>query len=340
MDGGGVAASEGAGRVGRVADTASRSRLSFWARRAANAWADGTARAEGVVKRRLLWIAAGAAATAAAVLVYGCVVGHSCQDDGTCSGEGAGGDTGVAVGDTGAGGDAGALGGDARAGGDTGAAVADADASGDTGVAVGDAGAAGDGALDSALADASSTDGAFEGVPTDAAQEACDESCGIDAASDALADSSAAEGAADAGDGSTLAGDGGLAGALLGTWTLTGTQTFVCPEAGALSADASAGAVTERVTFSTGAGTTDAGQVGLLYDAGEECALVLVVDSSVATLVYEPQKCDLDDKGIDWTFTSVQVSASMGSLGITETYTDHAGCRYEIQGMLTRPDGG
>jgi len=288
----------------------------------------------------MLWIAAGAAATAAAVLAYGCVVGHSCQDDGTCSGEGAVGDTGVAVGDTGAGGDAGALVGDARAGGDTGAAVADADASGDTGVAVGDAGAAGDGTLDSALADASSTDGAFEGVPTDAAQEACDESCGIDAASDALADSSAAEGAADAGDGNTLAGDGGLAGALLGTWTLTGTQTFVCPEAGALSADASGGAVTERVTFSAGPGATDGGQVAISYDAGEECALALVVESGAATLVYEPQKCDLDDKGIDWTFTSVQVSASMGSLAITEMYTDYAGCRYEIQGMLTRPEGG
>gem|GEM_PF-1853787 len=328
------------GRVRRVADVASRRGLSFRAWRVANACADGTARAEGVVKRRLLWIAVGAAATAAAVLVYGCVVGHSCQDDGTCSGEGAAGDTGVAVGavgDTGAGGDAGALVGDARAGGDTGATAADADASGDTGAAVGDAGAGGDGTLDSALADASSTDGAFEGVPTDAAQEACDEACGIDAASDALADSSAADGAADAGDGSTLAGDGGLAGALLGTWTLTGTQTFECPDASALSADASAGAVSERVTFSTGAGTTDAGQVGLLYDAGEECALVLVVDSSVATLVYEPQKCDLDDKGIDWTFTSVQVSAS---LGITEMYTDYAGCRYEIQGFLTRPEGG
>jgi hypothetical protein len=58
------------------------------------------------------------------------------------------------------------------------------------------------------------------------------------------------------------------------------------------------------------------------------------------SLAYEPQTCDLDDKGIDWTFTSVQVSASMGTLGITEMHTDHAGCRYQIQGNLTRPEGG
>jgi hypothetical protein len=288
----------------------------------------------------MLWIAAGAAASAAAALAYGCVVGHSCEDDGTCAGEGAGGDTGVAVGDAGAGGDTGVAVGDAGTGGDTGAPVRDAGAGGDTGAAVGDAGAGADGTMDSALADASSTDGAFEDVQADAAQESCDEACGGDGASEASADALAADGDADAGDGSAFAGDAGLAGALLGTWTLTGTETFECVEAGALSADASAGAVSERVTFSTGVAATDAGQVGLLYDAGEECALALVVDSGVATLVYEPQKCELDDKGIDWTFTSVRVAASVGSLGITEMYTDHAGCRHEIQGTLTRPEGG
>jgi len=36
----------------------------------------------------------------------------------------------------------------------------------------------------------------------------------------------------------------------------------------------------------------------------------------------------------------VQVSPSMGSLKIVETFSDRSGCTYEIQGVLTRPDGG
>jgi len=44
--------------------------------------------------------------------------------------------------------------------------------------------------------------------------------------------------------------------------------------------------------------------------------------------------------GIDWMFTSVRISPSMGLLGIVETFTDRLGCTYEMQGVLTRPEGG
>jgi hypothetical protein len=67
----------------------------------------------------------------------------------------------------------------------------------------------------------------------------------------------------------------------------------------------------------------------------------MVVDAGVASLVFEPQTCAVGgNTGIDWTFTSVQVSPSMGSLKIVETFSDRSGCTYEIQGVLTRPDGG
>jgi hypothetical protein len=39
-------------------------------------------------------------------------------------------------------------------------------------------------------------------------------------------------------------------------------------------------------------------------------------------------------------FTSVTVSTSMGTVGITETFTDETGCQYLIRGDLTRSDGG
>jgi hypothetical protein len=43
---------------------------------------------------------------------------------------------------------------------------------------------------------------------------------------------------------------------------------------------------------------------------------------------------------VPWVFTSVTVSTSMGTVGITETFTDETGCQYLIRGDLTRSDGG
>jgi hypothetical protein len=183
----------------------------------------------------------------------------------------------------------------------------------------------GDGGDGSTAADASTTDGGFDGD-----------------ASDVAADSSIGDGAADAGDGAPVASDAGPGGPFLGTWTLVGTETFSCPNDAGLFSDASANVdpVSETVTFSAGLGSTDAGQVDLLFDAGEECALEVSVEAGVAMLVDPPQTCALDRKSTYWVFTSVTVSTSMGSVGIMETFTDDAGCRYLIQADLTRSDGG
>ena len=183
----------------------------------------------------------------------------------------------------------------------------------------------GDGGNGPTAADASAVDGAFDGV-----------------ASDVAADSSTGDGAADAADGAPAASDAGLGGSFLGAWTLVGTETFSCPDDAGLFSDASANLdpVSETVAFSAGPGPTDAGQVDLLFDAGEECALEMSVEAGVAMLVDPPQTCALDRKSTYWVFTSVTVSTSMGSVGITETFTDETGCQYVIRGDLTRSDGG
>ena len=183
----------------------------------------------------------------------------------------------------------------------------------------------GDGGDGSAAADASTADGAFDGV-----------------ASDVAADSSTGDGAAGAADGAPAASDAGLGGPFLGTWTLVGTESFSCPDDAGVFSDASANLdpVSETVAFSAGPGPTDAGQVDLLFDAGEECALEVSVEAGVAMLVDPPQTCALDRKSTYWVFTSVNVSTSIGTVGITETFTDDTGCQYLIQGDLTRSDGG
>lgn len=198
-----------------------------------------------------------------------------------------------------------------NAGADVDATVVDADADADGATALG-------------LADASSTDGGFDG--------------GFDEGADGMAP----EGAADTGDGGAPVSDAGVAGPFLGTWTLNGMETYDCSDSGGFVADASSTAdlMPTTVTFRTGPGLTDTGEVDLLFDAGEECALAMIVDAGVATLVFEPQSCALGGQLVDWDFTSVQVSSSMGLFRITEMYTDSTGCRYEVEGRLTRPDGG
>jgi hypothetical protein len=192
------------------------------------------------------------------------------------------------------------------------------------------------------LADAANGEGGFDVAAGDATADSCGEGCGVANATDGFADSSAADGAADAGDsgdGGPFAPDASGAGSFLGGWTLTGMETFDCPDAAGLSGDASANPPSETVTFRAGPGPTDAGDVDLLFDAGEGCSLAMVVDAGVASLVFEPQTCALGgNPGIEWTFTSVRVSPSMGSLRIVEMFTDRSGCMYEIQGQLTRPD--
>jgi hypothetical protein len=185
--------------------------------------------------------------------------------------------------------------------------------------------ASGEGGHGSTAADASTVDGAFNGV-----------------ASDVAADSSTGDGAADAADGAPIASDAGLGGSLLGAWTLVGKGTFSCPDDAGGFSDASANLdpVSETVTFSAGPGPTDAGEVDLLFDAGEACALEMSAEAGVAMLVDPPQRCALDRKSTYWVFTSVNVSTSIGTVGITETFTDDTGCQYLIQGDLTRSDGG
>jgi len=256
------------------------------------------------MNRGVPWFVAGVAACAGVAFASSCVIDDSCHDSATCLGDGGGGSTDAA-------------------------AMMDACADGGTCLT---------------LADAANADGGFDVAAGDATADSCGEGCGVADAPDGFVDSSTADGAADAGDsgdGGPLASDASGAGSFLGAWTLTGKETFDCPDAAGLSDDASANLPPETVTFRAGPGPTDAGEVDLLFDAGEGCSLAMVVDAGVASLVFEPQTCVLaGNTGIDWTFTSVRVSPSMGSLGIVETFTDRLGCTYAIQGGLTRAEGG
>jgi len=255
------------------------------------------------MNRGVHWIVAGVAACAVAAFASSCVVDDSCHDSATCLGDGFGGSTD--------------------------AAAMDGCAEGGTCLT---------------LADAANGDGGFDVAAGDATADSCGEGCGIADAADGFVETSAADDAADAGDsgdGGPLASDASGAGSFLGTWTLMEMETFDCPDAAGLSGDASANPPSETVTFRAGPGPTDASEVDLFFDAGEGCSLAMVVDAGVAGLVFEPQTCALGgNTGIDWTFTSVRVSPSMGLLGIVETFTDRLGCMYEIQGGLTRAEGG
>jgi len=77
-------------------------------------------------------------------------------------------------------------------------------------------------------------------------------------------------------------------GPFIGTWTLTGTESFVCS-----TESAQADPVAATVTFSRGPGATDADEVNLLFDAGLGCSLAMFVSGGVARLVSAPQTCAL-----------------------------------------------
>ena len=137
-----------------------------------------------------------------------------------------------------------------------------------------------------------------------------------DAANAAFADSNAAESASDP---------------FIGTWTLTGMESFVCS-----TESAQADPVAVSVTFSRGPGATDAGEVNLLFDAGLGCSLAMFVSGGVARLVSAPQTCAPAGQPVDREFTAVQAQPSGASLDLTETFTDAPGYQYQVQGTLTR----
>jgi len=156
--------------------------------------------------------------------------------------------------------------------------------------------------------DASCTCGAgVEGPPVDATDEA---------SVPAVRDASGAESGADF---------------WVGTWTLTGTETFVCS-----TESAQANPIGVTVTFRLGPGATEAGDADLLFDAGLGCSLAMFVSDGVARLVSAPQTCAPTGQPLDREFTSVELQPSGASLAITETFTDRTGCEYEVQGSLTR----
>jgi len=137
-----------------------------------------------------------------------------------------------------------------------------------------------------------------------------------DAANAAVADSNAAESASDP---------------FIGTWTLTGMESFVCS-----TESAQADPVAVSVTFSRGPGATDAGEVNLLFDAGLGCSLAMFVSGGVARLVSAPQTCAPAGQPVVRDFTSVEVQPLGASFELTETFTDPTGCQYEVQGTLAR----
>ena len=170
----------------------------------------------------------------------------------------------------------------------------------------------------------------FDGVGCDSANDSPVEGCG-------LGDGDAWVAIADSGDSDALETDGSGIGSFLGTWTLAGKETSPCPGTG-LSPDASVNArpVIAVVTFRAAPGPTNAGSGDLTLDAGDGCTLEMVVDAGVVRLASSPETCTLGGPSIDRTFTSVQVDSSLGSLRITEDFTDPTGCTYLIQGVLTR----
>jgi len=117
----------------------------------------------------------------------------------------------------------------------------------------------------------------------------------------------------------------------VGTWTLSGTETFVCS-----TESAQAAPIAAAVTFSRGSEATDAGEVDLLFNAGLGCSLAMFVSGGVARLVSAPQTCAPAAQPVDREFTAVQAQPSGASLTLTETFTDATGCQYQVQGILTR----
>jgi len=117
----------------------------------------------------------------------------------------------------------------------------------------------------------------------------------------------------------------------VGTWTLSGTETFVCA-----TESAQAAPIAAAVTFSRGPEATDVGEVDLLFNAGIGCSLAMFVSGGVARLVSAPQTCARAGQPVDREFTAVQAQPSGASLDLTETFSDPTGCQYEVRGTLTR----
>ncbi len=117
----------------------------------------------------------------------------------------------------------------------------------------------------------------------------------------------------------------------VGTWTLSGTETFVCS-----TESAQAAPIAAAVTFSRGSEASDAGEVDLLFNAGLGCSLAMFVSGGVARLVSAPQTCAPAGQPVDREFTAVQAQPSGASLDLTETFTDAPGYQYQVQGTLTR----
>jgi hypothetical protein len=175
----------------------------------------------------------------------------------------------------------------------------------------------------------------FVGVGCDSANDSPDEGCGFGDAGAWVA-SAVADAGADAGDGDAFEGDGSDVGSFLGRWTLAGTETSPCPGTGPpTDASVNARPVMAVVTFRAAPGGTDAASGDVMLDVGNGCTLEMVVEAGVARLASPTETCTLGGP-IDCTFTSVQVDSALGSLGITENFTDPTGCTYLIQGVLTR----
>jgi hypothetical protein len=244
------------------------------------------------MKSAILWIFGGVGAFAAAAVAYGCVVPNTCQDDGSCPKE---------------------------------SARTDADAAGTDSCA--------DGAECSSLADGSNTDKTFDGLACDSANDSHDEACipgdGAGALGPEVNSGAASDGAG--ADAATITADlidANAAGPFLGVWTLSGTETTMCPNEPS-TVDPTAG----YMTFSPGPGPIDGGEVDLLFDAGADCSLAMFVSGGVARLAFAPQPCTADaDVQV---FASVQVTLAAASLQISETFSDSMGCEHELQGVLT-----
>ncbi len=194
----------------------------------------------------------------------------------------------------------------------------------------------GDGTCPEADADAATASDTRSG---DAFDSALEDASITEAAPDAFVDGDASEGPVAPPEGGTDATDAGPppdaspATPFLGSWTLTGTETFLCStDAPDAPETADPGSIT--VTFSAGPGPTDAGQVDLVFDDGAQCALTLFVDRGVARLVSAPQTCNLDGRNVYRQFTSVQVTSATGPLPIREIFTDRTACQYQIDGVL------
>lgn len=118
----------------------------------------------------------------------------------------------------------------------------------------------------------------------------------------------------------------------LGTWTLVGTEQYVCAAETSDSLPESA-----TMTLRSGPGATDSGVVDLLFDGGLGCTLAMSVTGGTARLVFAPQTCGVVGKPIDRVFSSVEITPSTqfaAWLRLEETFTEPSGCAFFVQGYL------